>query len=582
MRNYVLNMNVNEWLKQTGTRSTRPLRAAVGLGTGGGLLLLVQAWLLARIVDAVVFRDQPLSAVMPVMWSLLAVFAVRAAMAWLVEWVAFRAAAHIKLDVRRQLMEHLLAIGPVRLIGEHSGELATTVTDGVEALEAYYSRFLPQMSLAVLVPLAILAAVFPLDWISGLVLLVTAPVIPLMMILIGKGAEALNQRQWRQLARLSAHFLDALQGLTTLKLFNASRREAAVVARLSDDYRKSTMAVLRIAFLSSLALEFLATVSIALVAVLIGFRLLWGELDFQSGFLILLLAPEFYLPLRNLGTHYHARMDAIGAAERMMELLETPPAPRTQGSLRLPPTRHLHIQVSDVRFAYQADRPALIDISFELEHGERVALVGPSGAGKTTVATLLLGFIQPSAGQVLVNGRALHELDPQDWLRHVAWVPQSPRMFHASVLDNIRLGRPDTPPDAVREAARLALAEEFIESLPHGFDTLVGEGGQGLSGGQAQRLALARAFLKDAPLVLLDEPSANLDMESEQLLSAAIERLAKDRTTVTIAHRLNTVRRADRILVLEHGRLVETGTHRELLGRPGLYRRLVHSYGEAG
>jgi len=575
-------MNANLWLKHARTSAARPLRAAVGLGTVGGVLLVVQAWLLARVVSAVVFDHQSLTSVMGLMWLLLGVFAARAAVAWLTEWVAFRAAASIKLQVRRQLMEHVRAMGPVRLIGEHSGELASTVTDGVEALEAYYARFLPQMSLAVLVPVAILAVVFPLDWISGLVLLVTAPVIPLMMTLIGKGAEALNQRQWRRLARLSAHFLDALQGLTTLKLFNASRREAAVIARLSDDYRRSTMAVLRVAFLSSLALEFLATVSIALVAVLIGFRLLWGELDFQSGFLILLLAPEFYQPLRNLGTHYHARMDAIGAAERMVELLDTPPPAAVGGGVPFPATRRVDIEVRDVRFAYQTEHLALDGVSFDLKHGERVALVGPSGAGKSTVINLLLGFIQPAAGSILVNGRVLHELSPEDWLRHVAWVPQRPRVFHGTVLDNIRLGRPDAPLEAVREAARLALADGFIEALPEGFDTLVGDGGQGLSGGQAQRLALARAFLKDAPLVLLDEPSANLDMESERLLNAAVERLATGRTTVSIAHRLNTVRRADRILVLDHGRLVETGTHRELLADPGLYDRLVHSYGEAG
>jgi len=557
------------------------LRAAVALGTGSGLLLLVQAWLLASVVNAVVFGQQALSAVLPWLWALLGVFATRAVIAWLVEWISFRAAARIKVNMRRQLMDHVLALGPVHLIGERSGELANTITDGVEALEAYYSRYLPQLSLAVLVPLAILVVVFPLDWISGLVLLITAPVIPLMMILIGKGAEALNQRQWRQLARLSAHFLDTLQGLTTLKLFNASRREAAVVARLSDDYRRSTMAVLRIAFLSSLALEFLATVSIALVAVLIGFRLLWGELGFQSGFLILLLAPEFYLPLRALGTQYHARMDAIGAAERMVELLETAPAPRVHGAEPLQLTGPLHIQLSDVRFAYRSDRPALDGISFELSHGERIALVGPSGAGKTTVVNVLLGFVVPSAGEVLINGRPLHELDPDDWLRHVAWVPQQPRLFHGTVMDNIRLGKSAADADSVREAARLALADEFIEALPHGYETVVGEGGQGLSGGQVQRLALARAFLKNAPLVLLDEPSANLDIESERKLNKAIARLARDRTTITIAHRLNTVRQADRILVLERGRLVETGSHGDLLENHGLYGQLVHSYGAA-
>ncbi len=389
----------------------------------------------------------------------------------------------------------------------------------------------------------------------------------------------MNQRQWRRLSRLSAHFLDTVQGLTVLQLFNASRREAEVVARFSEEYRMSTMAVLRVAFLSSLALEFLATVSIAMVAVFIGFRLLWGELGFQSGFLILLLAPEFYLPLRTLGTHYHARMDAIGAAERMVELLETPPPRRPDGPAAPSLEGGIHLQAVDLRFAYEAGRPALDGVSFELRPGERVALVGPSGAGKSTVVNLLLGFVQPAAGAILINGRALAELDPAQWLRHVAWVPQSPRLFHGTVRGNIALGRTAIDDEAVRRAAQLALADEFIDALPQGYDTVVGEAGHGLSGGQLQRLALARAFYKDAALVLLDEPGASLDLESERKLTAAVERLAAGRSLVTIAHRLDTVRQADRILVLDGGRLVEAGRHDELVAHDGLYRRLVHAYG---
>jgi len=570
-------MDPNRWLKEAGRSVGRPLRLAVALGTAGGVLLIVQAGLLAHVVNAVVFGAGTLRDMAPFLAGLLGVFTVRAAIAWLAEWTAFRGAAAVKLQARHQLTEHLFALGPVRLADEHSGALANALTDAVEALEPYYARFLPQMALAALVPLALLAVVFPLDWVSGLILLVTAPLIPAFMILIGKGAESLNQRQWRRLAGLSAHFLDTLQGLTTLKLFNASRREAAAVARLSEDYRRSTMAVLRVAFVSALALEFLATVSIALVAVLIGFRLLWGELGFQAGFLVLLLAPEFYLPLRSLGTHYHARMDAIAAAERLTGILQRP-APARSGRQPAPATGPVTVELADLRYAYEPGRSALEGVSFTLRPGERVALVGPSGAGKSTVINLLLGFIQSDSGRLAVNGRSLDELDYDSWLQQVAWVPQNPRLFHATVRENIALGGPLQDEARVREAARQALAEAFIEQLPLGYDTVIGEGGQPLSGGQAQRLALARAFFKQAPLVLLDEPSANLDLDSERRIAAAVDRLAEGRTLLSIAHRLATVRRADRILVLDQGRIVQTGTHAALAAEPGLYQHLVHSY----
>jgi ATP-binding cassette subfamily C protein CydD len=557
------------------------LRLAVAIGLASGTLLILQAWLLARTVDAVVFDEAVLQQVMPWLWGLLALFLVRAGLAWASEQAAFQAAVQVKLALRELLYLKVQKLGPAWLSGERSGDIVNTLSDGVEALEAYYARYLPAMSLMALVPLAILVFVFSHDWLAGVVMVVTAPLIPLFMILIGKGAEQRNQRQWRQLAWMSAHFLDVIQGLTTLRLFNASRREAQVIAAISEDYRRGTMSVLRIAFLSSFVLEFFSTVSIAIVAVLIGFRLYGGEMDFIHGLFVLLLAPEFYLPLRNMGTQYHARMEAIGAAERIVEILD---APVTEASGKLTTVaglRQARIRFEAVSFRYPDGREAVQDIDLVIHPGETLALVGASGAGKTTLINLLMGFLQPQGGRILVGDTPLQEIDPEAWRRHLVWLPQKPQLFPGPVTDNIRLGMPLASGEVVHQAAALAQAGDFIEALPQGWDTLVGEGGQGLSGGQVQRIALARAFLRDAPLVILDEPTANLDLDSESRVHAAMRTLAVGRTLILIAHRLRTVREADRIVVLEKGRIVQTGTHAELLQNSPHYRRMVTAYGYA-
>ena len=572
---------LNGWLRSHVGQVRRPLSAAVAVGALGGLLLILQAWLLALTVNAVAIQGHDLAYVWPWLVGLLGVFAVRAVVAALSEATAFEAAARVKLDVRRQVYAHLEALGPAWSRQQRTGDLANTLIDGVESLEKYYANYLPQTALAAFIPFAILVFVFPSDWVSGIIMLVTAPLIPFFMILIGKGAERLNQRQWRKLARMSAHFFDVIEGFTTLKLFNASRFEAEVVAQISDEYRRSTMAVLRVAFLSSLVLEFMATVSIAMVAVFIGFRLLYGDIHYLPGFFVLLLAPEFYLPLRNMGTQYHARMEAVGASEQIVKLLNTPLPEQRVGGGELPAGTPLDIRFEHVGFAYDEVQPVLADIEFTLAHGERVALVGPSGAGKTTLSQVLLGFIAPRQGRVTVNGIDLRELSEEAWLSRLAWLPQRPTLFHGSVLDNIRLGRPDATPEAVRHAAELANASGFIERLPQGYDTLVGDRGQGLSGGEIQRIALARAFLKDAQLVVLDEASASLDPETEALITESVERLARERAMLVIAHRLETVRRADRILVLERGRIAEQGNHDELLAAGGLYAGMNSLYGGA-
>ncbi|WGZ92421.1 MAG: thiol reductant ABC exporter subunit CydD [Candidatus Thiothrix putei] len=577
-------------LKGWKTHSGFWLKAAVAIGLTSGLLLIAQAWLLANVVNAVVFAEAALADVMPSLWGLLALFLLRAGLAWASEQAAFHAAVQVKLAIRAQLYQKVQQLGSAWLTGERSGDLLNTLSDGVEALEAYYARYIPAMSLMALVPLAILVFVFANDWLSAVVMLVTAPLIPVFMILIGKGTEKRNQQQWQQLARMSAHFLDVIQGLTTLKLFNASRREAQVVAQVSDEYRQSTMSVLRVAFLSSFALEFFAAVSIAIIAVLIGFRLFWGEMDFLYGFFVLLLAPEFYLPLRNMGTQYHARMAAIGAAEKMVGMLEekiplNPPFSKGEAgcaTFLIPPFEKGGlggISLQNLSFIYPDARTALSNLSLDIHPNETLAIVGASGAGKTTLINLLMGFLQPQSGQILIGDTPLTAIAPEIWRKHLAWLPQKPQLFPGTVADNIRLGNPTATLTQVQAAAEQAYAAEFIVKLPQGYDTLIGEAGQGLSGGQVQRIALARAFLKDAPLVILDEATANLDRASETLVQAGVERLAQGRTLVMIAHRLRTVQTADRIVVLDQGTVSAIGTHAELLVSSPLYRQMQAAYG---
>ncbi|WP_150287990.1 thiol reductant ABC exporter subunit CydD, partial [Rhabdaerophilum calidifontis] len=424
---------------------------------------------------------------------------------------------------------------------------------------ALFSRYLPARFQAAILPLGMFIVIAPLDWISGLALLVTAPMIPFFMVLIGKGAETLNQRQWLRLQRMSGHFLDAMQGLATIKAFNAGRRMTHHVADAAESYRQETMRVLRIAFLSALTLEFFSTVSIAMIAVLIGFRLLWGEMTYLHGLFILLLAPEFYLPLRTMGAAYHARMEALGAAERLLAIEALPELARTgwrtaqAGALKQAPA----IAMLDLHLTYPGDRPALRGVSIAIAAGETVALTGASGSGKSSLIALLMGFAIPQAGEIRIDDVPLESFSLEAWRRSIAYVPQRPTLFSGSVAANIALGDPEPDPARIREAARRARIEERILALPSGYETLIGAGGHALSGGEAQRIGLARAFYREAFLVLLDEPTGHLDPETENAIHTAISALKPGRTMILIAHRESTRQLADRVITLAAGRVAE-------------------------
>jgi ATP-binding cassette subfamily C protein CydD len=536
------------------------LAVTVGLGLAATGLILVQASLLARLLAGAA-TGTGLAVLAGSLGVLLAVLLARAAASYGGETAALRAAAAVKSQLRRRLTDHALRLGPSWLARHRSGEVTTLATRGLDGLDAYFSRYLPQLVLACVVPFAVLIRVGLADWISGLIIGLTLPLIPLFAVLVGLHTKATTQRQWRLLARLGGHFLDVVEGLPTLKLFGRAQRQAEVIGQVTDEYRAATMSSLRIAFLSGFVLELAAALATALVAVEVGLRLLAGHMSYQTALLVLLLTPEAYLPLRAVGAQFHASTEGAAAARDVFEILDTPaPAAATPGSrLRRPvDLRQDIIRLSAVTLTYPGrNRDALHDVNLAIRPGDRIALTGPSGAGKSSLLALLLRFAEPTSGRIEVGGVDLASVPLDEWRGQIAWVPQQPYLFAASVADNIALGQPSASPSAIRAAARAAGADWFIEDLPQGYATLVGERGLRLSSGQRQQIALARAFLRDAPLLLLDEPAAHLDAASAARLDAALGVLTVGRTVIQVSHRAPAQAASGRMLTLDGGRLTQ-------------------------
>ncbi|MFJ9087024.1 thiol reductant ABC exporter subunit CydD [Streptomyces sp. NPDC102384] len=539
---------IDQRLFRYGRASRLFLIAVVVLGAAGAGLVIAQAMLIAEVVVGAFQHGLDVTDLRTPLLLLAAVAAGRGLVAWLTELAAHRASAAVKSELRRRLLERASRLGPGWLSGQRTGSLVALATRGVDALDDYFSRYLPQLGLAVVVPVAVLARVVTEDWVSAAIIVGTLPLIPIFMMLIGWATQSRMDRQWRLLSRLSGHFLDVVAGLPTLKVFGRAKAQAESIRKITDEYRRATMRTLRIAFLSSFALELLATLSVALVAVTIGMRLVHGEMDLYIGLVILVLAPEAYLPLRQVGAQYHAAAEGLAAAEEIFAVLESP-LPE-DGTREAPAAGGIGFESVSVRYEGRSF-DAVSEVSFKVAEGETVALVGPSGAGKSTLVSALLGFVRPCSGRISVGGVDLAEVSREAWHARVAWVPQRPQLYAGSISDNVRLARPDADDAAVLAALREAGALEFVEALPQGVATVLGEDGAGLSAGQRQRLALARAFLADRPVVLLDEPTAALDGGTEAGIVDAVRRLAVGRTVLLVVHRPALLAVADRVVRVE-------------------------------
>ncbi|WP_318441381.1 heme ABC transporter permease/ATP-binding protein CydD [Photobacterium leiognathi] len=566
-----LQRDLTKWLKSQSKLAKRWLMLSVGLGFLSGLLLVGQAALLASILHQLIIEHVDKYSLINQFVGLFIIIGLRALCSWGREIFGYRCGEQIRLHIRQLILNRLQSLGPAYIKGKPAGTWASLVLEQVEEMQDFFARYLPQMSLSVLIPVVILFAVFPLNWAAGLIFLLTAPLVPLFMALVGLGAADANRRNFKALQRLSGHFYDRLQGLSTLRLFDRAEAEAENLHAASHVLRKRTMEVLRLAFLSSAVLEFFSAISVAIVAVYFGFAFI-GELNFGNygipislftGLFILVLAPEFYQPLRDLGTFYHAKAQAIGAAESIVEFLNIEADEMTDGSKALANPEKIQISVTDLEVLSPEGQKLAGPLTFDINANEHVALVGPSGAGKTSLLNALLGFL-PYRGSIKVNGIELKELNHSEWRQAISWVGQNPLLVHGTIYDNITLGNPLAEQAQVTQVAKEAYADEFINRLEKGYQHHVGDRSGGLSVGQAQRIAVARAMLQQGAFWILDEPTASLDANSERLVLESLDRAVQQHTTLMVSHRLDQLHAMDRVLVMENGKLVQNGAFTEI------------------
>ena len=560
-------------LMAEGLRDRRHMAGTVICGFLGGICAVAQAYLLAAIVATAFGGKIGLEDLQRLLGLLLAVIVLRFGLNWLEERCALFLGVGVQQSLRRRLLQKIDALGPVKMREQQYGGLLTMLTEGLDALEIYFQKYLPQLFKCAVLPIVFLIMVFPLDWPSGVILAVTAPLVPIFMSLIGQWTQQHTLRQWQVLSQMGAYFQDIFEGLSTLKLFNRSAGQREKVAALSEDFRTTNNQVLRWGFLSAMVMEILCTISIALIAAGLGLRLVYGILDFQSALFFLFLVPEYYAPLRSLSAQYHNSLNGAATAKSIFSMLEQDDGSLGAGTAAF--NGDTTIAVNDVSFAYEEGRTALNGVSFTLKPGEKLGLVGVSGSGKTTLLHMLAGFIRPDAGSISLGGQSLAGLGADTLRRQIAFVQQDPYLFQGSIMDNIRMGNSEAGDERIISLCRDLGAHNLFSALPQGYDTPVGQGGRALSGGERQMLAIARAYLKDAPIILLDEATRNVDWKNDYLLQQAFARLSRGKTVIVIAHRLQTLANMDKLLVLEQGQIAQFGPFQELQQQPGALSRLL-------
>lgn len=562
-----------KWLKDIASPAKRWIKLTIMIAFISGLLLIGQLYLLAHISYDAYLQDSTLAQLSSYFIMIIVIVAIRAGLSWLREIVSYKAATIVKKQIREDILIHINNLGPVQLNKTSQANLISSAMEQVEGLTNFLTKFLPQVTLSGLVPLAILVFIFPQSIVCGVLLLICAPLIPLFMIIVGLGAESESQKHFKTLARMSTTFLDTLKGLTTLKFFNKSKSHSEKIYEASDEFRIRTMKVLKIAFLSSAVLELFSAASIALVAIYLGMGFIntgadnniwWSfhNITLQGGLFILLLAPEFFMPLRELSTHYHAKAEAVGAALEIAKIFEMQPSHNERNTVFNDKVSNIKLRNLIVKYD---DKTAIDNISFEINNNEKIAIVGASGAGKTTLINTLLGFINYQGNILINNDTELKNLEEKSWLKNISWLGQNSSLFKGSIKDNLLLANANATNEQINQALQDADLKDFIDSLANVLDTQVGEQNTGLSGGQAQRLALARAYLKPHDILILDEPTASLDKSSEDKIVNSLISNWENKTVLMLTHKLSFLECVDKIIVLADGKVAETGTFKELV-----------------